>query len=231
MYIIKQIRAHVCARARTRKQLCAAACGGERERLHPLPSPPRTLHLSPPSFSRNDVKKRDFNFTIEIAFSRVGARARRGRSLRSVAPRAMKFEFTRAQLIPAKFIGRDGKCAFHDCRQVPPAPPFSFRVSVSESRARASRLKLADCYLNLPYRTTGFSGYGNIIVKKILSFFPAINQRVYDRERRSGFFSKKHCSLIVKNTNCREIIAAIVYIIRETVTRERRLIANRTRAF
>lgn len=56
--------------------------GGERERLHPLPSPPSSPARVPPfssSFVReNDVKKRDFNFVIEIALfpARVGARAR-----------------------------------------------------------------------------------------------------------------------------------------------------------
>lgn len=125
----------VCVCVRTRRQLGAlyVAVKGSVYTLFHLFRPPPS-HVSPSSsiVSRNDVKKLDFNYR-----NRVLSRGRASETKKMILC-AMKFEFTRAQLMPAKFIGRcDGKCAFHDYRQVTrPTTLFTPRLRlVKDSRA------------------------------------------------------------------------------------------------
>lgn len=131
-----------------RRQLgasCVAVKGSVCTLLHlsfALAHPPRLTYLF-----RRFAKRREKARLQLHHRNRVLSRGRASGTKKIVlcAPRAMKFEFTRAQLMPAKFIGRDGKCAFHDCRQV--TPSYHPLRSASPSSWKP-RVKLADCYLN-----------------------------------------------------------------------------------
>lgn len=85
------------------------------------------------------------------------------------APVAMKFELTRAQLTPAKFIARDGKCVFHGYLQV----TIISATTLFPARAALAKvvnfpLKLPACYSN-PYHANCF-WLKNIIHIEHISF-------------------------------------------------------------
>lgn len=103
----------------------------------------------------------------------------------------MKFELTRAQLTPAKFIARDGKCVFHGYLQVTIAPLSPSLACIRKSREFP--FKLAVCYSN-PYHVNCF-WLKNI--RRKFFFHDKSDQEI--RDRKKDFLRKPRLRLIWHN--------------------------------
>lgn len=181
----------MCARVHVRGSSWGALCSGLwRWKGASAPSSISPSHASP--FSSVVFAKRREKARLQLYHrNRVLSRGRASETRKIVLLRRARDEiWVYACTINTRQVYRARrKMRFS---RLPPSSPSS-RPPLFIPRlclvkvARVSRLKLADYYLNLPYRTTGFSGYG-ISLRKNSFFFPRDKSKSLWSGKKRGFF-------------------------------------------